>query len=85
MFHVIPAGHFLEQGEAPEPTVLANTGTAQPCSSVELSRVLKRVSGLDALDRMGLSTVHGVGDETPLEGVQKANSLPKDLVKNEEQ
>lgn len=52
---------------------------------MELSRVLKRVSGLDALDRMGLSTVHGVGDEIPLEGVQKASSLPKDLVKNEEQ
>ena len=55
MFHIIPSGHFLEQGEGPEPTVLANTGTAQPSSSVELSRVLKRVSGLDALDRMGLS------------------------------
>ena len=85
VFHIIPSGHFLEQGEGPEPTVLANTGTAQPCSSVELSRVLKRVSGLDALDRMGLSTVHRVGDEIPLEGVQKASSLPKDLVKNEEQ
>lgn len=65
--------------------VLANTRRLQPCSSVELSGVLKRVSGLDALDRMGLSTVHGVGDEVPLEGVQTVNSLPKDLVKSEEQ
>lgn len=65
--------------------VLANTRLLQPCRSVELSGVLKRVSGLDALDRMGLSTVHGVGDEVPLEGVQTANSLPKYLVKNEEQ
>ena len=29
--------------------------------------------------------MHDVGDEIPLEGVQKPNSLPKDLVKSGEQ
>ena len=52
-----------------------NEGSGGRVTPTELSRVLKRVSGLDALDRMGLSTVPGVGDEIPLEGVQKASSL----------
>lgn len=77
--------HCIGQGEDPEPSVLANTRIPQPCRPVELSRVLKRSSGLDTLDRMGLSTMHGVGDEIPLQGVQKPNSLPEDLVKSGEQ
>lgn len=63
----------------------SNTPIAQPRSPMELSRVLKRSSRLDALDRMGFSTVHGVGDEIPLEGVKKPNRLPEELLKREEE